>query len=108
MCPRAVFATHLDPSARCQARRRHVRRGGRRRSSEWETVPTRRRIESYQMIARATNPARYPLAVRRIATLAALLTCVAIGAPAVSARGVAEHTCAGDRCEAAAAAPAIT
>jgi hypothetical protein len=63
------------------------------------------------MIARATNPARYPLTVRRIPALAGLLTCVAIGAPAVSATGAAEHSCAGTRCEvagAAAAAPAIT
>ena len=29
-------------------------------------APTRRRKESYQMIARATNPARYPLPVRRL------------------------------------------
>jgi hypothetical protein len=58
------------------------------------------------MIARATNLARYSLTVRRDPAFAAVLTCVVIGAPAVSANGVGEHSCAGARCEAATAAAA--
>ncbi|MEA2144404.1 MAG: hypothetical protein QOI64_2834 [Solirubrobacteraceae bacterium] len=45
------------------------------------------------MIARATNPARYPLTVRRLPALALLLTCAAIGLPATGATGATEHSC---------------
>jgi hypothetical protein len=62
------------------------------------------------MIARATNPARYPLTVRRLPAFAFLLTCAAIGFLAASATGAAKHSCAGTRCADAAsyAGPAIT
>ena len=58
------------------------------------------------MIARATNPARYSLPVRRLPASAALFTCAVLGIPAVSATGAAEHSCNGGSCEIAAAAAA--
>ncbi len=56
------------------------------------------------MIARATNPARYPLTVQRLPGFAALLTCTAIGLCAASATGSDEHSCAGSCALATAAA----
>jgi len=50
------------------------------------------------MIARATNPARYPLTVRRLPAFALLLTCSAIGLFAASATGAPKDSCAGTRC----------
>jgi hypothetical protein len=45
------------------------------------------------MIARATNPARYPLPVRCVPAFAAEITCIAIDAAATSAAGATEHSC---------------
>lgn len=45
------------------------------------------------MIARATNPARYPLPVRCLPAFAAVLTCVAIGVSATVATAATEHSC---------------
>ena len=62
------------------------------------------------MIARATNPARYPLAVPRLPALAGTIAGIAIGLGAASATGATEHSRdAGARATAAAAAaPSIT
>lgn len=48
------------------------------------------------MIARATNPARYPLPVHRVPAFVAALTCIAIGAVATVATRAVEHTLAAD------------
>ena len=45
------------------------------------------------MIARATNPARYPLPVRCLPAFVVVLTCIAIGAAATVATGATEHSC---------------
>jgi hypothetical protein len=60
------------------------------------------------MIARATNPARYPLPVRYLFACCLLIACWAIGAPAVSATAGSQHSCAAASCEAGAAAATAT
>ena len=61
---------------------------------------------SYQMIARATNLARYPLTVRRLPAFAVALTCAALGLGAATSNGATEHSCVGTTCAAPTAAAA--
>jgi len=58
------------------------------------------------MIARATNPARYPLTVRCLPAFAVALTCSVTGLGAATATGTAENSCRGAACEVATAAAA--
>ena len=60
------------------------------------------------MIARATNPARYPLTVRRLPAFALALTCSLVGLGAATSTGASQHSCGAATCEVATAAATAT